>query len=127
MKKLPYIISIVVIGAGLLLLFRHHSAPANVKFVREAVVQAETVERIRSLFTGAGIKVVAEKIEVPEGGFHAFPPGSYKISVPEEAQERALALIHEDAPKGQYWIQAGPILDTIDPPRTTANPATTNY
>ena len=89
-----------------------NSVSARIKFVHVAVVEAETVERIRSLFTDASIKVIAEKIVVPEGGFHQFPPDTFFISVPEDAKAKAMALIREDAPKGKYWIQAGAVLDT---------------
>ena len=126
MKKTISIIVIFVIIAALFLLYRHHSASTSTNFVREAVVEAQTVERIRTLLTDSGIKVQAEVIVVPEGAFHAFPPGSYKISVPQDAQEKALALIRVEVQKGKYWIQAGPALDTIDPPHADSKATATN-
>ena len=95
-------------------------------YVRVAVVKSETVDRIRSLFTKAGIKVVADKIVVPAGGFHYFPDDTYKISVPTNSVAKAMSLIREDAPKGKYWIQAGvSVLNSIDPPNTALEPTPT--
>ena len=122
MKKALLIITILIIATALFFYYRHRSDSTHSRFVREAVVKAETVEHIRTLLAEAGIKVTVEKIVVPEGSFHAFPPDTYTISVPESAQEKALSLIRQDAPKGKYWIQAGPVLDTIDPLRPLPKP-----
>lgn len=80
-------------------------ASTETNFVRVAVIGPGTVERIRKLFVNAQIKVVLEKIVVPAGAVHEFPPDSFSIAVPEEDKPQAISLIRQDAAKREYWIQ----------------------
>jgi hypothetical protein len=71
-------------------------------FLRVAVIGPRTVERMRTLCTKAGFKVVIEKMSITDG---SFPPDSYSVSVPEAMKPQAISLIRKDAPVGKYWIQ----------------------
>ena len=84
------------------------SVSTNANLVRVAVIGPGTVERMRTLLTNAQIEVALNKIVIEAGAVQDFPPGSYSVSVPEEAKPQAISLIRQDAPKGKYWIQVQP-------------------
>lgn len=93
------------------------TAPTDTSLVRVAVIQSGAVERVRTLFTNAGMRVTIAKVPDREAYQH-FPSGSYKVLVPQPAKTQAWALIQQDSRKGKYWIQSGPWLDT----QTNAQP-----
>ncbi len=71
-------------------------------FVRIAVIEKKTVERVRKLFTHAGIEVVIAQASADD---RSFPPGSYFVSVLQPVKSQADSLLRTDASAGKYWIQ----------------------
>ena len=119
MKRILLVIPILVAVVAMTSCGRHSSdstaradaspsVSTETDFVRVAVIGPGTVERMRTLFMNAQIKVALEKIVVPAGAVQEFPSDSFSISVPEEDKPQAISLIRRDAPKGRYWIQVQP-------------------